>query len=385
MARSAVHTRRGHSAPRTGILARVAAPALLAMLPFTAPALADDWLRGDDATGTWGGVRSDLDDKGFHVDLDYTAETFTRDLKAIDYRGNLDFIVDLNTEKMGLWNGGELLAFTQSDIGSGVSDELDLAMPVSNYEAQSFTQLSELWLYQKFPHDLALRLGKQDANRDFAAPRYPGNFLNSSYGVLPNTPLPSFPAPALGAALFYEANDAVSIRAGVYQGAPRVESFAGGIFDKGNGAFFVGAANFEVGKEEVHNFRTQLGGWHHTALDRSGLFTVIDHMIRFAPGADARKRSVQVFLRGSWDPQAHGEDADVYVGGGITAHGWLGENNTVGLGSGFVSVAGPEQAFVEIFYKWRPMPWFTVQPDLQVPFVGDEPHLVIGLRCKVKM
>lgn len=376
MVRHPVRQRRGAAAT---------ALALLAILGAGRPVRAEDWLHGDDATGTWNGGRSALDDKGIHVDLDYTAETFTRDLKAIDYRGNLDFMVDLNSQKMGLWNGGELFTYAQSDIGSGVSDEMDLVMPVSNYEAQSFTQLSELWLYQKLPHDLAFRLGKQDANRDFAAPRYPGNFINSSYGVLPNTPLPSFPAPALGMALFYAANDAVSLRGGVYQGSPRVESFASGIFDKGNGAFIVGAANFEVGQQEMHNFRAQVGGWHHTTLDRTGMFAVIDHMIHLAPGADARHHSVQVFLRGSWDPQAHGTDPDTFVGGGITAHGFTGENNTVGIGGGYAAVADANQGFLELFFKWRPIPWFTLQPDIQMPIVGTTPHFVLGLRCKVKM
>jgi hypothetical protein len=141
----------------------------------------------------------------------------------------------------------------------------------------------------------------------------------------------------------------------------------------------------EINKAKVHNFRSQLGGWHHTALNRTGIFGVVDHLVRFSPAADGRKQSVQFFLRGSWDPQADGADPSAFIGGGTTAHGFAGENNTIGIGSGYACVAGANQSFLEIFFKWRPVPWFTVQPDLQVPFIGDEPHLVIGLRCKVKL
>ena len=68
---------------------------------------------------------------------------------------------------------------------------------------------------------------------DFASPRFGGNFINSSYGVLPNTPLPSYPAPALGAALFLGTDQAVGFRAAVYEGGSEAGSFAGHAFDDG--------------------------------------------------------------------------------------------------------------------------------------------------------
>ena len=40
-------------------------------------------------------------------------------------------------------------------------------------------------------------------------------------------PMPSFPAPALGAALFVQPAQWMSLRGGLYDGAPRSGSFAG--------------------------------------------------------------------------------------------------------------------------------------------------------------
>lgn len=362
-----------------------AAALALALLLPARTVRADDWLHGEDATGTWGNVRSAIDDHGLHLDLDYVAETFAADFRRIEYRGSVDFTLEFDTEKAGLWKGGQLLAFAQQEHGSGLSDNLGFAMPVSNYESQSFTQLSELWFHQDLAHGVALRIGKQDGNRDFASPRFGGNFINSSFGVLPNTPLPSYPAPALGAALFLGTDQAVGFRAAVYEGASEAGSFAGHAFDDGSGAFVIAAAHLEEEEGGGHDTRGQVGGWHHTALDRTGMFGVVDHMIRLAPGSAEDHRSLQAFVRGSWDPQAHGEDPDVYLGGGLTAHGFTGQRNTVGLGAGFVSVAEAEQGFIELFFKWRALPWFTVQPDAQLYFVGENAHVILGLRCKLKL
>ena len=358
---------------------------LLAVLALPAAARADDWLSGEDATGTWGGARTALDEHGLHIDLDYVAETFVRDVEAIAYRGNLDLLVELDTAKANLWKGGTVLAYVQHDHGDGVSDELGLEMPASNYEGESFTQLSEFWLYQELPCRVALRLGKQDANRDFAAPRFGGNFLNSSYGVLPTTPLPSFPAPALGTAVFVQATDWLNLRGGVYEGAPQLESFAGHAFDDGAGVFAIGAVQIETGQGSARDARYQVGGWHHSGLGRSGGYASADLMMHLVPGATQARRSVQLFARVNWEPDANAPDAELYVGGGATAHGFVGANNTVGLGFGYVSVAGADQGFLELLFKWRPLAWFSVEPDVQVYFIGADTHVLLGLRCKIKL
>lgn len=357
----------------------------MALLVVPPIATADEWLSGEDATGTWGGRRTALDEHGLHIDLDYVGETFTRDAKAIAYRANLDLVLELDTEKAGWWRGGTVLTYAQHDHGDGVSDELGLAMPVSNFEAEDFTQLSEFWLYQELPHGVALRLGKQDANRDFAAPRFAGNFINSSYGVLPTAPMPSFPAPALGTALFVQPLEWLGVRGGVYDGGPHVESFAGSAFEDGDGVFVVGAVELTADPDGPRDTSCQLGGWHHSGLDRSGAVAVADLMLRLSPGADQSKRSLQFFVRGNLDPDAAAPDAEYYLGGGATAHGFLGMNNTVGLGGGFVSIDNADQGFLELFFKWRPLEWFSLQPDLQVYFIEDDTHVLAGLRFKLKL
>src|SRR4029079_4824297 len=119
--------------------------------------------------------------------------------------------------------------------GDGVSGKPGFAMPVSNYEGPSFSQLSELWLYQLLPYCVRARLGTQHPNRDFAAPRFAANFMNSSFGVLPTAPIPSYPAPALGAASCVQTTDWLGFRGGLYEGDSRIQSVGGDTFKPGSG------------------------------------------------------------------------------------------------------------------------------------------------------
>jgi len=360
---------------------------LVVLVLLVAPRLsrADDWPFGDRATGTWNGARTTLEDEGVHLEVNYTAETFARDAKAVAYHGNLDLLLQLDTAKAHLWSGGTMLVYGQDDRGDGVSSRPGFLMPVSNYEGPSFTQLSELWLYQELPDGVALRLGKQDANRDFAAPRFGGNFMNSSFGVLPTVPIPSYPAPALGAAAFLQTTSWLALRGGVYEGDPQVESVGAHAFDAEAGAFAIGAVHVDVGQISERDTILQIGGWHHSTLDRSGAFAITDFFVPLAPDGAGERRSLQLFARGNFEPEAAAPDARLYLGAGITAHGVVGAHNTLGLGAGFVSVTDADQGFVELFFKWRPLAWFTVEPDVQFYFLSGDAHVITGLRCKLKI
>jgi porin len=319
------------------------------------------------------------------LEAHYSAESFlVDDGEDLAYRGNLDLLLTLDTQALGAWPGGEILVYGQHGHGRGVSDDLGLLMPVSNLEAESFTQLSELWLEQRLGDRVRVRLGKQDANRDFANPRFPGNFVNSSYGVLPGAPLPSFPAPALGAALLVDATPWLGLRGGVYEGAPEVESFAGHAFDDGAGLFAVGALVLRhelFGRDSgVHS----LGAWTHTASDRWGAFGVLDWRLFARPSDPDDERGVQLFLRGGWSPEREGE-IGVYAGAGVTAHGFLGLDETFGLGAGHARTDTEHETFVELFVKLRPVPWFTVEPNLQLFDAESGRHAVLGLRLKLKL
>jgi porin len=362
------------------LLRRALAPLLLVgCLPAVAAA-------GDRATGDWGGARSRLSQAGVEIEVDYTAESFMRDdAENGSYLGNVDAFVILDTAKLGWWQGGRFFVYAQSSHSSGISRSLNLFMPVSNLDAEPFTQLSEFWLEQQVGERLTLRLGKQDANGDFAGPRFSGNFVNSSFGVLPGSPIPSFPAPALGAAVLAQPTSWLEIDAGVYEGNPEVESFGESAFEDDSGVFAIGALvlRHEAGRPDAGAL--SVGGWTHTEPDRSGMYGVYDLLVHVNPNDPDDPRSFQAFVRANWTTDEDDGEIGFYTGGGVTAHGFLGRNNTIGVGFGYVETDAEHEAFVELFYKWRPVPWLTVEPDVQLYDTGRGNPVFAGLRLKLKL
>ena len=342
------------------------------------------WNERADATGDWSGLRSRLeDDYGLHIDLDYTAETFDHYGNGKpSFRGNVDLVVVIDVEKLGMWANGTFLIYGQHAHGGGVSDELGLILPVSNLEAEPFTQLSEYWLYQEITPRIRLRLGKQDANRDFGNPRFPGNFVNSSFGVFPGVPMPSFPAPGLGAVAFAEVTKSFELRGAIYEGSPKIGSFGETAFTGDGGMFTTAAVVLRHTLRGSESAVNQLGVWRHTGMDRSGIFALYDMFL-----AVKDDRSVQLFVRGSWSPRLRQLENEVtaYVGGGITAHAFLGKNNTIGLGAGWAHTEFAGETFVEAFFKLREINWLTFEPDVQLFFKPDGHHFALGLRTKIKL
>ncbi len=358
------------------------------VLPVLFLCIGAGWNERNDATGDWGGVRSRLEsDYGVHIDLDYTAETFVYNGgNDPSYRGNLDLVLTINMEKLGFLRRGTFFVYGQHAHGGGISDQLGLILPVSNLEAEPFTQLSEFWFYQQFGR-VRLRLGKQDANRDFGNPRFGGNFVNSSFGVLPGIPMPSFPAPGLGAAAFIEIMKWLELRGGVYEGSPKIGSFGASAFADDAGIFSIAAIAVRQNLNGREAGLHQLGVWTHNTLDRSGLFAVYDLILYGNPRDQNDKRSVQIFVRGDWSSKIRepANEITAYVGGGLTAHAFFGEDNTVGLGAGWVRTQAARETFIEAFFKLREIAWLTFEPDIQLYFTPDRRHLIFALRTKLKL
>jgi porin len=366
----------------------------------------DAWLAGDDLTGDWGGVRRGLDERGVHLDLDYTADTFgtlatSGDEKPAAYRGTIDLMLTLDSEKLELWPGGTLFIYGQNGHGGGISTRLGTAMPISNLEAPAFTQVSELWYEQGFfSGRLSLKLGKQDANRDFAAPRFPGNFVHSSFGAPPSSPMPTFPAPGWGAAVFFEPVPWFGLRSGIYQSQPKVEALGlQRAFDAGPFAIAAALARHDLlGLPQAAIY--SVGGWYRDEHPESsegsgsscGALATADVLLPVVPGARDDSRTFQGFVRLGWSSPDDGA-ITLYIGGGATYHGLRG-NDTLGLGGGHVRFRDTtvqehrHESFVELFYKARFTDWFSVQPDLQLivhPGGANDTALLGGVRLKVKL
>ena len=415
--------RRGRSIARAALLVcgAVAAPARAQPEPQgaagppaeAAPPAEHGWTEGDHLTGDWGGARSALADRGVTIDVFYASEAFTARGQS-SVLGHIDAALTLDTHKLGLWDGGTLYALVQNNHGnSGITTAVGSAQPVTNLEADPYTQLTELFLEQTLLDErLRIRIGKQDANRDFGTPRFGGNFINNNFGMYPTAPLPSYPTTGLGVLVAVQPVGWLTTKAAIYEGSPEV----GGLglstaFQSGSGYTLVGgvAATHHYGPGDRDGGTTSAGVWWLSddltevgaAMPRmfdsnAGWFVQNDERIYLHPENPDDPRGLTVILRASW-ARPDRTPVSRYAGGSAAWHA-IGprRNDTVGLGAGTFRVAEPlggsagpaDEWFVEAFYKLRLTSFFSLQPDVQWfrhPGGDGASALVAGLRVRVKL
>jgi porin len=390
------------------------------VLAMAAPAAADDdepkrWLDGDHLTGDWGGTRDKLEDHGVTIEAVYTAEAFSDIGHGSTVLGHVDAALTLDTKKLELWPGGTFYVLGQNNHGTGIDERVGSAQAISNLEVapnQSYTQLSELF-YEQHLHDddISIRIGKQDANRDFGTPRYGGNFLNNNSGMFPNSPLPSYPANGLGAVVAVQATSFLLARAAIYEASPQIGGFGlDTAFKDGAGYTLVGgvAATHHYGPEGRHDGTTSLGVWHETgefdeigvAMPRTfdtndGFFIQHDEHIYSHPDDPKDATGLTVILRFSWARPDRSITAR-YAGGTAAWHGLRSRNDTVGIGVGYFTLGeqtggtpgSGSELYVELTYKLRLTKFISFQEDIELyrhPG-GDGPDaFVAGGRLKVKL
>ena len=378
----------------------------------------EGWSSGEHLTGEWGDARSKLADRGVTIDLLYAAEIFASSAhpgnRKIEELGHVDVAVTVDTEKLGLWPGGTFYALGQNSHGTGINQLVGSATQISNLEAEPYTQITELFIEQALLHDtLKLRIGKQDANRDFGTPRFGGNFLNNNFGMFPTTPLPSYPTTGLGAVISAQPVPWLVARAAIYEGSPAVRSLGFDTAFRSGAGYMVAssvAASHHYGRAQRDGGTTSVGVWHQTGsfpeLDviapartfttDDGWFIQNDERIYAHPLDPNDQRGLNVILRASGARSDRTQIAR-YYGGSAAWHGIGGRlDDTVGLGFGYFTVVQPlegtprqgHELLVEAFYKARLTKFVSLQPDAELyrhPG-GDGPNaLLIGCRLKLKL
>lgn len=377
-------------------------------LPAAADDAPPDWRHGDHLTGEWAGKRTKLADHGVTIDVVYATEAFEDANHGAVALSHLDAALTLDTEKLGLWSNGTFYVLGQNGTGTGIDDRVGSVTTISNLEGEPYTQLTEL-LFDQTLGPFEIRVGKQDANRDFGTPRFGGNFLNNNFGMFPNAPLPSYPTTGLGAALALHAAW-LTARAAIYEGSPDV----GGLgldtaFRDGAGHTAIGglAATRHWGPNNRDDGTTSIGVWHQTGdfadllegehySSNDGFFIQHDEHIYFHPLDADDPRGLTVILRFSW-ARPDRTQISRYAGGSIAWHGvGARTDDTVGLGVGYLalgqSLGGTTGAFdewfVEASYKLRLTKFASLQPDVEVyrhPGGDGADALIAGGRLKVKL
>ena len=168
----------------------------LSFLLVAPPLFADEgqdsiWTR-DKLTGDWGGLRSKWEEHG--IGLDFRLSQYYQDVASGgietggEYAGLLDFIANVEGEKLGLWKGLFLNMHVQYQYGNGIIPYAGL-LPLNNvsllYPAPDWSEVQITgWtisqqLYQKAAKTVLLSAGKINVN-DLLSEAFPYLEMNTT-------------------------------------------------------------------------------------------------------------------------------------------------------------------------------------------------------------
>jgi len=343
------------------------------------------------------GARDRLAERGVEVDaaliVDASKIISGGASSAGTFRHLFDFSIGLDFGPLAGVEGGYFFADFQTQEGRDGSVETGDLQAYSNIDADDFTALYEVWYQQTlFDGRARIKVGKMDANADFAFVEHGGGFIHSSPGFSPTLfTLPTYPDPAFGAVGFVGEGGGLYAGAGVFDGAlqegvPTGTRGPATLFGEPADLFFIGEAGYAWGggQADLLAGRITFGAWHHTGdfarfdggtqSRTTGAYLVVDQLLyRENPGA-GDDQGLGLFLQAGWaDPQM--SLIEHHVGAGVQ---WVGlvpgrDRDTAGL---MVSWAGLTDApgagltqeaetAVELFYDIRLGRHLSLKPDLQ--------------------
>ena len=349
-----------------------------------------DWQR---ATDDWWGLRPKLNDRGITLQANLTLDT-SWDLAgganprstAIRYLLNANLTLD--TAHLVGWKDGTFFLNFQNQDGRNGEEMVRSVQGISNIDSDRLTQISELW-YQQLLWDgkARIKVGKVDANAEFARVENGAEFLNSSFGFSPTiVGFPSYPNPATSLNIMATPTPWLYCGVGLYDGATMESSPTGSRGPAGlsrHGMFYIGEAGLKWG--ETLRGRVGAGSWHHTGdmprfdgrtqSGTTGYYLTLDQQLwRQNPSAADDNKGLAMFAQYGWADAAV-SPVEQHLGAGLT---WTGlipgrDSDVLGLAATYARLSkAPGAAFdaydevvVELFYKVQVLTWLSVKPDLQ--------------------
>ncbi len=233
---------------------------------------------GQESFPAW---KSKLENKGLDFEASYKVDYFANTKGAIKkdetYVSMSEIILQADTQKAGLWSGGNFFVhLIETSGGKKISSDIvgDL-QGVSNIAAPRTARVFELWYEQTIlENKLFLLLGIEDLNSEFYVSKYGGLYINSSFGIGPEVAggRPSvFPLAAPGIRLKFLPNERWEFLTAVYDGDPgdadEDENFPRSDFDKKGGAFLISEAGYHFGGQQTQDALPgfiKIGFWHNT-------------------------------------------------------------------------------------------------------------------------
>jgi porin len=383
--------------------------------------------REDRLTGNWGGARESLEQKGLSIDAVYIADFFGNFTGGINtsnaeqFRGWFQIGLELDTESAGLWTGGTFYIDMIQNHGTDITERhIGDLQSVNNSDAPNDTRLYEFWYeHRLFDDRLRLKLGKIDANTEFAASQYGAGFVHSSAGFSPTIPMPTWPDPAMGVVSVVEPADWLVLGAGVFDASGSgTRSGFETAFHAPDEVFTIAELGIRTNLD-LFNQRNlpgtyRVGGWYHSGTfdeffndlggrlparshrGNAGVYVVIDQRIFDEhPDIEEDNQGLGAFFQFAWAPSDYNEITQHY-GLGVEYTGpFEGRDHDVfGLGMHHVTLSGEVQSLegrhsetaIELFYQYQLAPAVIIKPDIQYianPGGNGQDAIVGGIRLEI--
>lgn len=346
--------------------------------------------------GGLAGTREALAEEGLSLEAGLTADLSKNVSGGVNPAGTFRHLFGFNTafdlDKLAGLEGATFFLGFHTQEGQDGSEETGDLQAYSNIDSDDFTALYEVWYEQVFlGGDLRFKLGKIDANSEFAFVDFGGDFIHSSPGFSPTLfTLPTYPDPAFGAVAFVGENEGAYAGLGVFDGAlqegvPTGTRGPKTLFGDPADLFFIGEAGTRWGGGGgLLPGRVALGVWHHTGTfatfaggtrsGATGFFLVFDQLLYEENSGADDGQGLGLFAQlglAEEDLSA----IDQHLGVGLEWRGLLPDrdDDVVGLmasyaglsdepGAGFTEDA---EVAVELFYRVQLNSHLSVKPGVQ--------------------
>lgn len=377
------------------------------------------WWGGDKVTGDWFGARSDLAEIGFHLEPWMIIDWSQNWKGGLNTQGSAFrhlFGVDLTVETeplFGLPGGTFFVQYYNHNGPDATAEDVGDFQVFSNIDADGRSQVAELWYEQWFGEYVRLKVGKVEANSEFAYAENGVEFIHPSAGFPPTIlAFPSYPDPAMSLNLFAYPTSWSYIGVGWYDGALQ-NGFNTGELGPSmfghQGYFWITetGVTWDGGGDRLSG-RFALGGWLHTEpfevlepvpedeeevpvqIGTEGWYAILDQTL-WCENPDQADDDQGISMYASYayaDPDVS-EVTDNINFGAV----WRGviptrDDDILGFGWNYVRFTGSEEhpptgyeAAYEWFYRFELAPGVSLKPDVQYihnPGGQGNSHAVVG-------
>ena len=307
--------------------------------------------------------------------------------------GLIQLNLTLQTENMDWWKDGTWKIQIQNTYGHQPTQEMVGDVQVfSNIEHGNYTYLYQFWYRHHF-EDLTLLAGKHDMNAHFFTSDYAGQYINSSFGIMPvaslNVPVSIFPSTTLGFVANYRMTRGLSFQGGIYNGYPgkitRTNFGTDLNLSFSRGLFYIGELGWDTSWNDLEG-TYKLGAFYHsgsfpglcnpdiTHQGASGVYLLADQLLH--QDADG-SGEMGTFLQVGYSPEPCSLN-DFYMAYGLNFSGVGGSHpgNSVGVALAHASTNDRLlekdaesyqqcETAVELTYTHHLSDQLVVQPDIQ--------------------